>query len=196
MLKGDRSPRTFYGKIISTTLCILGMAFWTLPGGIIGSGFAFKIEEKNKKNQLNRLLPAAATLIQSWWRMKATLNIYSSPSSASCLIATVSTFNISKPIYSSSLRRLKKHLDQNNGMMSDEANHYFSGLDPRPPPQPMMNHRRSLSESQVDTANHANVDFLVNATLSTNAPNDIHHDEGHSAFVTVESNIFYSFLKA
>jgi hypothetical protein len=173
------------------------MAFWTLPGGIIGSGFAFKIEEKNKKNQLNRLLPAAATLIQSWWRMKATLNIYSSPSSTSCLIATVSTFNISKPIYSSSLRRLKKHLDQNNGMMSDEANHYFSGLDTRPPPlppQPMMTHRRSMSESQVDNAAHDVVDFLVSSPSPPTVPNGIHHEDGHSAFVTVESNIGCSIL--
>jgi hypothetical protein len=155
------------------------MAFWTLPGGIIGSGFAFKIEEKNKKNQLNRLLPAAATLIQSWWRMKATLNIYSSPSSASCLIATVSTFNISKPIYSSSLRRLKRHLDQNNGAMNEEVNHFFSGLDTRPPPPPppqSMGHRRSVSESHADMIEQSDVDFRT----------PLNHDMERSAFMTIE----------
>jgi hypothetical protein len=43
------------------------MAFWTLPAGIIGSGFALKVEQKNKKKQFNRLVPAAASLIQAWY---------------------------------------------------------------------------------------------------------------------------------
>lgn len=63
---GDRSPQTFHGKMISNTLCVVGIAFWTLPGGIIGSGFALKVEQRNKKRQFNRLLPAAASLIQAW----------------------------------------------------------------------------------------------------------------------------------
>lgn len=58
------------GKAIATSLCIVGVAFWTLPGGIIGSGFALKVEQKNKREQFNRLVPAAASLIQTWWRMK------------------------------------------------------------------------------------------------------------------------------
>ena len=124
---GDRSPRTFAGKIVSTTLCIVGVAFWTLPGGIIGSGFALKVEQKNKKKQLNRLLPAAAGLIQSWWRMKATL--FLSSSNLSSLIATVATFDLSKPIYSTSLRRLKQHLDSINLSNDDNKYFYFKGLD-------------------------------------------------------------------
>ena len=111
--------------MIATGLCIVGVAFWTLPGGIIGSGFALKVEQKNKKKQFNRLLPAAASLIQTWWRMKATLQI--STSNTSCLIATVSTFDISKSFYSTSLRRLKKHFD------ASSSSHYntrvFYGLD-------------------------------------------------------------------
>lgn len=126
MYIGDRSPRTFGGKIVSTTLCIVGVAFWTLPGGIIGSGFALKVEQKNKKKQLNRLLPAAAGLIQSWWRMKATL--FLSSSKLSSLIATVATFDLSKPIYSTSLRRLKQHLDSIN-LNNDDRFFFFKGLD-------------------------------------------------------------------
>jgi hypothetical protein len=34
---GDLSPTTFTGKIITTTICYLGVAFWCLPSGIIGS---------------------------------------------------------------------------------------------------------------------------------------------------------------
>ncbi len=66
---------TFYGKIIATGLCVIGVAFWTLPGGIIGSGFAFKIEQRNKIKKFNRLVPAAAYLIQTWWRMKVLMDV-------------------------------------------------------------------------------------------------------------------------
>jgi hypothetical protein len=124
--QGDRSPRTFYGKIVATSLCILGVAFWTLPGGIIGTGFAILVEQKNKKKQFNRLVPAAAKLIQAWWRMKATLFI--STSNAACLVATVSTFDISKPIYSKTVRRLRDHLNSSSSG-HDELADLFSGLD-------------------------------------------------------------------
>ena len=34
---GDLSPTTFLGKTITTTITYLGVAFWCLPSGIIGS---------------------------------------------------------------------------------------------------------------------------------------------------------------
>jgi hypothetical protein len=34
---GDLYPTTYIGKIITTTICYLGVAFWCLPTGIIGS---------------------------------------------------------------------------------------------------------------------------------------------------------------
>jgi hypothetical protein len=77
-------------------LCIIGVAFWTLPGGIIGSGFAIQVEKRNKKKKFNRLVPVAATLIQSWWRMKATSILSSSKSR--CLAATINTFDLTKQI--------------------------------------------------------------------------------------------------
>ena len=57
--------------MITSCLCICGVAFWTLPSGIIGSGFALKVEQKKREKQFNRLVPAAAGLIQNWWRMVA-----------------------------------------------------------------------------------------------------------------------------
>ncbi|CAF1532183.1 unnamed protein product [Didymodactylos carnosus] len=68
---GDKCPRTHVGKMITSCLCICGVAFWTLPSGIIGSGFALKVEQKKREKQFNRLVPAAAGLIQNWWRMVA-----------------------------------------------------------------------------------------------------------------------------
>lgn len=60
--------------MITSCLCICGVAFWTLPSGIIGSGFALKVEQKKREKQFNRLVPAAAGLIQNWWRMVAARN--------------------------------------------------------------------------------------------------------------------------
>lgn len=57
--------------MITSCLCICGVAFWTLPSGIIGSGFALKVEQKKREKQFNRLIPAAASLIQNWWRLTA-----------------------------------------------------------------------------------------------------------------------------
>jgi hypothetical protein len=57
--------------MITSCLCICGVAFWTLPSGIIGSGFALKVEQKKREKQFNRLVPAAASFIQNWWRLVA-----------------------------------------------------------------------------------------------------------------------------
>lgn len=59
--------------------------------------------------------------------MKAT--IFISSSNVSCLVATVSTFDVSKPIYSSSLRRLKRRLDSSSNSNYDELTALFGGLD-------------------------------------------------------------------
>ncbi len=55
--------------------------------------------------------------------MKATTVL--SSSSGSCLIATFKTFDISKPIYSQSLRKLQQTLDKN----CVELNNYFKSID-------------------------------------------------------------------
>ncbi len=34
---GDLYPTTYIAKMITTTICLLGVAFWCLPAGIIGS---------------------------------------------------------------------------------------------------------------------------------------------------------------
>ncbi|CAF0862117.1 unnamed protein product [Adineta ricciae] len=67
---GDIYPTTFIAKMITTTICYLGVAFWCLPAGIIGSGLAIKVQEQKRDEALNRLVPAAASLIRNWWRFR------------------------------------------------------------------------------------------------------------------------------
>uniref|UniRef100_A0A1I8FTF5 Ion_trans_2 domain-containing protein n=1 Tax=Macrostomum lignano TaxID=282301 RepID=A0A1I8FTF5_9PLAT len=54
---GNTVPRTWTGKI-----CCLG---------ILGSGFALKVQQKQRQKHFNRQIPAAATLIQCLWRCHA-----------------------------------------------------------------------------------------------------------------------------
>ncbi|CAF2479641.1 unnamed protein product [Rotaria sp. Silwood2] len=67
---GDLYPTTYVAKMITTTICLLGVAFWCLPTGIIGSGLAIKVQEQKRDEALSRLVPAAATVIRNWWRLR------------------------------------------------------------------------------------------------------------------------------
>ncbi|CAF1135193.1 unnamed protein product [Adineta steineri] len=69
---GDMYPTTYIAKMIATTICLLGVAFWCLPAGIIGSGLAIKVQEQKRDEALSRLVPAAASVIRNWWRLRCT----------------------------------------------------------------------------------------------------------------------------
>ena len=104
------------------------------------------------------MLPAATSLIQAWWRMKVTLVL--STSKSSCLAATISTFDLSKPLYSSSLRRLQKHLDPS----SNSHNEYFSNLD-----SPDSNtHAKKQPEIECKNKTHISKDTYSNNSNNFN----------------------------
>ncbi|CAF2172618.1 unnamed protein product [Rotaria magnacalcarata] len=67
---GDLYPKTFIAKMVTTTVCYLGVAFWCLPAGIIGSGLAIKVQEQKRDEAVSRLIPAAANVIRNWWRLR------------------------------------------------------------------------------------------------------------------------------
>lgn len=52
--------------------------------GILGSGFALKVQQKQRQKHFSRQIPAAATLIQAAWR------VYASAPGSSC----VATWNV------------------------------------------------------------------------------------------------------
>jgi hypothetical protein len=52
--------------------------------GILGSGFALKVQQKQRQKHFSRQIPAAATLIQAAWR------VYASSPGSSC----VATWNV------------------------------------------------------------------------------------------------------
>ena len=77
------------GKIVASCFSVFAISFFALPAvsdyndnksyldqvivyqGILGSGFALKVQQKQRQKHFNRQIPAAAQLIQSLWRCYA-----------------------------------------------------------------------------------------------------------------------------
>ncbi|XP_072165330.1 potassium voltage-gated channel subfamily KQT member 1-like isoform X2 [Diadema setosum] len=68
---GDKVPNTWVGKMIASCFSIFAISFFALPAGILGSGFALKVQHKQRQKHFSRQIPAAATLIQCAWRLYA-----------------------------------------------------------------------------------------------------------------------------
>nr|XP_029712074.1 potassium voltage-gated channel subfamily KQT member 4-like isoform X6 [Aedes albopictus] len=68
---GDMVPETWQGKIIASFCALLGISFFALPAGILGSGFALKVQQQQRQKHMIRRRQPAATLIQSLWRCYA-----------------------------------------------------------------------------------------------------------------------------
>ncbi|CAG0884983.1 unnamed protein product [Darwinula stevensoni] len=68
---GDTVPRTWMGKIVASCFSVFAISFFALPAGILGSGFALKVQQKQRQKHFNRQIPAAALLIQCLWRCYA-----------------------------------------------------------------------------------------------------------------------------
>ncbi|XP_036072444.1 potassium voltage-gated channel subfamily KQT member 1.1 [Oryzias melastigma] len=71
---GDKVPQTWIGKTIASCFSVFAISFFALPAGILGSGFALKVQQKQRQKHFNRQIPAAACLIQTAWRCFAVEN--------------------------------------------------------------------------------------------------------------------------
>ncbi|KRY14347.1 Potassium voltage-gated channel subfamily KQT member 5 [Trichinella patagoniensis] len=67
---GDRVPQTWQGKIVASFCSLLGISFFALPAGILGSGFALKVQQHQRQKHIIRRRVPAATLIQCFWRIR------------------------------------------------------------------------------------------------------------------------------
>ncbi|XP_064107837.1 potassium voltage-gated channel subfamily KQT member 1-like [Macrobrachium nipponense] len=68
---GDAVPNTWGGKMIASGCALLGISFFALPAGILGSGFALKVQQQQRQKHMIRRRQPAATLIQCLWRCYA-----------------------------------------------------------------------------------------------------------------------------
>ncbi|KAM9658357.1 potassium voltage-gated channel subfamily KQT member 1 [Trichechus inunguis] len=71
---GDKVPQTWVGKTVASCFSVFAISFFALPAGILGSGFALKVQQKQRQKHFNRQIPAAASLIQTAWRCYAAEN--------------------------------------------------------------------------------------------------------------------------
>ncbi|XP_078424694.1 potassium voltage-gated channel subfamily KQT member 1 [Cetorhinus maximus] len=75
---GDKVPQTWIGKTIASCFSVFAISFFALPAGILGSGFALKVQQKQRQKHFSRQIPAAASLIQTLWRCYAAEKTHSS----------------------------------------------------------------------------------------------------------------------
>jgi len=68
---GDITPHSWQGKMVASFSSIAGIAFFALPAGILGSGFALKVQEQQRQKHMIRRRVPAANLIQCLWRCYA-----------------------------------------------------------------------------------------------------------------------------
>uniref|UniRef100_A0A3B1JIW8 Potassium voltage-gated channel subfamily Q member 5 n=1 Tax=Astyanax mexicanus TaxID=7994 RepID=A0A3B1JIW8_ASTMX len=68
---GDKTPQTWPGRLLSAGFALLGISFFALPAGILGSGFALKVQEQHRQKHFEKRRNPAASLIQCVWRSYA-----------------------------------------------------------------------------------------------------------------------------
>ncbi|XP_066499798.1 potassium voltage-gated channel, KQT-like subfamily, member 2a [Hoplias malabaricus] len=69
---GDKFPVTWNGRLIAATFSLIGVAFFALPAGILGSGFALKVQEQHRQKHFEKRRNPAAALVQCAWRFYST----------------------------------------------------------------------------------------------------------------------------
>uniref|UniRef100_A0A8C0PU72 Potassium voltage-gated channel subfamily KQT member 1 n=1 Tax=Canis lupus familiaris TaxID=9615 RepID=A0A8C0PU72_CANLF len=120
---GDKVPQTWVGKTIASCFSVFAISFFALPAGILGSGFALKVQQKQRQKHFNRQIPAAASLIQTAWRCYAAENPDSStwkiyvrkPARSHALLSPSP-----KPKKSVMVKRKKFKQDKDNGVSPGE----------------------------------------------------------------------------
>uniref|UniRef100_A0A803U0E1 Potassium voltage-gated channel subfamily Q member 4 n=1 Tax=Anolis carolinensis TaxID=28377 RepID=A0A803U0E1_ANOCA len=104
---GDKTPHTWLGRVLAACFALLGISFFALPAGILGSGFALKVQEQHRQKHFEKRRTPAANLIQAAWRL------YSTDISRAYLTATWCYYDSILPSFSNSQRqgsRGKQHL--------------------------------------------------------------------------------------
>uniref|UniRef100_A0A8D2KZX8 Potassium voltage-gated channel subfamily Q member 4 n=1 Tax=Varanus komodoensis TaxID=61221 RepID=A0A8D2KZX8_VARKO len=69
---GDKTPQTWLGRVLAACFALLGISFFALPAGILGSGFALKVQEQHRQKHFEKRRTPAANLIQAAWRLYST----------------------------------------------------------------------------------------------------------------------------
>ncbi|XP_024863038.1 potassium voltage-gated channel subfamily KQT member 4 isoform X2 [Kryptolebias marmoratus] len=123
---GDKTPHTWQGRLLAAGFALLGVSFFALPAGILGSGFALKVQEQHRQKHFEKRRMPAANLIQAAWRL------YSTDAKHSYLTATWYFYDSMLPSFRE-LTLLFSHLQRQRNTKKVLQNSYhtlLSGLRP------------------------------------------------------------------
>ncbi|XP_041273247.1 potassium voltage-gated channel subfamily KQT member 4 [Onychostruthus taczanowskii] len=123
---GDKAPQTWLGRMLAAGFALLGISFFALPAGILGSGFALKVQEQHRQKHFEKRRTPAANLIQAAWRL------YSTDASRVYLMATWCYYDSLLPAFRE-LVLIFEHLHRvrNGGFRNSEVKKW---PDRAPPP--------------------------------------------------------------
>ncbi|XP_015738733.2 potassium voltage-gated channel subfamily KQT member 4 isoform X2 [Coturnix japonica] len=128
---GDKTPQTWLGRMLAAGFALLGISFFALPAGILGSGFALKVQEQHRQKHFEKRRTPAANLIQAAWRL------YSTDTSRGYLTATWCYYDSLLPSFRELLLMFEHlHRARNGGFRNSEVKKWPDGAPP--PYQPFF----------------------------------------------------------
>lgn len=118
---GDKVPSSYAGKLIAAICSFIGISFFALPAvkslfflcvewndffvdiqGILGSGFALKVQQQQRQKHYKRRKIPAVLLIQNLWRVyaadekslsKATWKVHVRPARTNPVLSSTTAIN-------------------------------------------------------------------------------------------------------
>ena len=147
---GDSVPKTWKGKVIACICALFGISFFALPAGILGSGFALKVQQQQRQKHMIRRRGPAATLIQSLWR---------------CYAASVDTNSIATwKIHLNRIQRSPSSVKTNTSILTRMSTIRRPKGHSRSPARDTNKHRIRLPHLSSDNLSHSGAeDSLINS---------------------------------
>ncbi|KAM9116684.1 potassium voltage-gated channel subfamily KQT member 4 isoform 1-T1 [Pangshura tecta] len=122
---GDKTPNTWLGRVLAAGFALLGISFFALPAGILGSGFALKVQEQHRQKHFEKRRTPAANLIQAAWRL------YSTDGSRAYLTATWCYYDSILPSFRELVLMFEHlHRVRNGGVRNSEVKRLPDGAPP------------------------------------------------------------------
>ncbi|XP_048357402.1 potassium voltage-gated channel subfamily KQT member 4 isoform X2 [Sphaerodactylus townsendi] len=122
---GDKTPHTWLGRVLAACFALLGISFFALPAGILGSGFALKVQEQHRQKHFEKRRTPAANLIQAAWRL------YSTDVSRAYLTATWCYYDSILPSFRELVLMFENmHRARNGGLRNSEVRKFPNGAPP------------------------------------------------------------------
>ncbi|XP_065506464.1 potassium voltage-gated channel subfamily KQT member 4 [Caloenas nicobarica] len=122
---GDKTPQTWLGRMLAAGFALLGISFFALPAGILGSGFALKVQEQHRQKHFEKRRTPAANLIQAAWRL------YSTDGSRLYLTATWCYYDSLLPAFRELVLMFEHlHRVRNGGFRNSEVKKFPDGAPP------------------------------------------------------------------